>query len=112
MRSRAPRERSGYYAMPLLWRDDIIGWVNASNQGGKLTVKPGFKKAKPKDAAFRAEFRAEVARLETFLQKHTRRPLRRAHQPASCCGTETRETLSSNLVVMNRSRFLLAPLYR
>jgi uncharacterized protein YcaQ len=67
----APKRTLGYYAMPLLWRDDIIGWVNASNQGGKLTVKPGFKKTKPKEAAFRAEFQAEVARLEAFLQKRS-----------------------------------------
>jgi hypothetical protein len=55
--------------MPLLWRDDVIGWVNASNQGGKLTVKPGFKKSQPRERAFRVEFQAEVARLETFLQR-------------------------------------------
>jgi GrpB-like predicted nucleotidyltransferase (UPF0157 family) len=33
-----------------------------------LTVEPGFKKAKPKEPAFRAEFQAEVERLRTFLQ--------------------------------------------
>jgi uncharacterized protein YcaQ len=65
----AAKRTLGYYAMPLLWRDDVIGWVNASNQGGKLTVEPGFKKPKPKERAFRLEFQAEVARLETFLQK-------------------------------------------
>jgi uncharacterized protein YcaQ len=59
----------GYYAMPLLWRDDIIGWVNVSNQDGKLTVEPGFKKAKPKGPVFRAEFQAEVERLRMFLQQ-------------------------------------------
>jgi hypothetical protein len=65
----APKRKLGYYAMPLLWRDDVIGWVNASNQGGKLKVEPGFKKPKPSKGAFRAEFDAEVTRLETFLQK-------------------------------------------
>jgi hypothetical protein len=53
--------------MPLLWRDDMIGWVNVSGQNGKLRIQPGFIKAKPREAAFRAEFDAEVARLETFL---------------------------------------------
>jgi uncharacterized protein YcaQ len=65
----APKRQLGYYAMPLLWRDDVIGWVNASIQKGKLTVEPGFKKAQPKERAFRDEFQAEVARLELFLQK-------------------------------------------
>lgn len=70
----APKRKLGYYAMPLLWRDDVIGWVNASNQAGKVTVEPGFIKAKPKEAAFRQEFQAEVARLQSFLQKRTRPP--------------------------------------
>jgi hypothetical protein len=65
----APKRKLGYYAMPLLWRDDVIGWVNASNRGGKVTVEPRFRNAKPKESTFREEFQAEVARLETFLQK-------------------------------------------
>jgi uncharacterized protein len=65
----APKRKLGYYAMPLLWRDDVIGWVNASNPAGELTVEPGFKKAKPSERAFRVEFDAEVARLRTFLKK-------------------------------------------
>jgi uncharacterized protein len=65
----APKRKLGYYAMPLLWRDDVIGWVNAALQKGRLRVEPGFQKAKPKDAAFRREFDAEVARFQTFLQQ-------------------------------------------
>jgi len=68
----APKRRLGYYAMPLLWRDDVIGWVNAASQDGKLGVQAGFNKAKPTETAFRREFEAEVARLETFLQKRER----------------------------------------
>ncbi len=54
--------------MPLLWRDDVIGWVNAAQENGRLSIEPGFQKAKPKNAAFRREFDAELARFETFLQ--------------------------------------------
>jgi uncharacterized protein YcaQ len=68
----APKRKLGYYALPLLWRDDVIGWVNADVQDGKLVVESGFHKAKPKDAAFRREFDAEVARFQIFLQQ--RRP--------------------------------------
>jgi uncharacterized protein YcaQ len=64
----APKRQLGYYAMPLLWRDDVIGWVNVSNRGGKPSVVPGFKKAKPAEPAFAVEFRAEVNRLEAFLR--------------------------------------------
>jgi uncharacterized protein YcaQ len=65
----APKRKLGYYALPLLWRDDVIGWVNAAQSAGKLIIKSGFHKTKPKEAAFRREFDAEVVRLETFLQQ-------------------------------------------
>src|SRR5262249_1148894 len=65
----AARRSLGYYAMPMLWRGDMVGWVNVSSEGGKLVVDPGFKKAKPTDPAFQCEFQAEVARLQAFLQE-------------------------------------------
>ena len=65
----APKRQLGYYAMPMLWRDDVIGWVNASKQAGKLIVEPGFKKAKPTGVDFQVEFDKEVARLQAFLGK-------------------------------------------
>ncbi len=69
----APKRQLGYYALPLLWRDDVIGWVNVSNRGEKLNVEPGFKKAKPSERSFALEFQAEVDRLEVFLQKRNSR---------------------------------------
>jgi hypothetical protein len=62
------KRQLGYYALPMLWRDDVIGWVNISYPGGTLLVEPGFKKAKPADAAFATEFDAEVAAFQAFLQ--------------------------------------------
>ncbi len=59
----AAKRKLGYYAMPLLWRDDVIGWVNISRRG----VKAGFAKEKPNDPAFSTAFDAEVERLRTFL---------------------------------------------
>ena len=32
------KRRFGYYALPLLWRDDVIGWANAASVGGTLRV--------------------------------------------------------------------------
>ena len=64
----SPAKRQlGYYAMPILWRGDMIGWVNASNRKSGLIVEAGFKKARPSDPAFQTEFDAEVARLDNFL---------------------------------------------
>jgi len=58
----------GYYAMPLLWGDAIIGWANANMVQGKLSVEVGFAGKRPKDADFRSELEAEIARLERFLK--------------------------------------------
>jgi uncharacterized protein len=65
----AAKRKLGYYAMPLLWRDDIIGWVNATERGGKVSVEPGFIKPRPTDPAFCIQFDAEVTRLESSLRK-------------------------------------------
>jgi len=63
----AKRER-GYYAMPLMWRDAIIGWVNASLDANKsLIVEPGFIKSKPRDKQFKAAFDLELERFRNFL---------------------------------------------
>ena len=68
----------GYYAMPMLWRDDVVGWVNVASgwsglrrcesRGGKLDVDVGFINARPRGAEFRRELDAEIARLAEFLE--------------------------------------------
>jgi uncharacterized protein len=64
----APKRLRGYYALPLLWRGQVIGWANAAMNEGRLQVEPGFVAGKPpRDAAFKAAWRDEVARLEAFL---------------------------------------------
>ena len=62
-----PKRRFGYYAMPLLWGDRVIGWVNAGTPNGRLEVEAGFVAARPAGRDFRRAFDAEVARLEVFL---------------------------------------------
>ena len=59
----------GYYAMPLLWRDDVIGWANSRFDGGRLHIEVGFVEKRPAEAEFRSELDREVARLEMFLSK-------------------------------------------
>jgi uncharacterized protein len=66
----------GYYAMPLLWRDRIIGWANAAVEDGRLTVKLGFVGEHPRDAAFRAALEAELEALAAFLRTSVARRLR------------------------------------
>jgi uncharacterized protein YcaQ len=57
----------GYYAMPLLWGDSVIGWANVSLEGKKFNVEIGYVEKRPKDAKFRSELADELGRMETFL---------------------------------------------
>jgi len=64
----APKRVRGYYALPLLWRDAVIGWANLSVVDGRLVSSFGYASGRaPKDPAFRRERDAELARIETFL---------------------------------------------
>lgn len=64
----AAERRLGYYALPLLWGEHVIGWANASVVKGTLQVTPGFVGAAPKDAAFRRALDAEIALFRAFLE--------------------------------------------
>ena len=57
----------GYYAMPLLWCDAVIGWANARVSNDRLKVEVGFVNTAPADAEFSRELQAEIVRLQTFL---------------------------------------------
>jgi uncharacterized protein YcaQ len=63
----AAKRLRGYYAMPLLWGDVVIGWANASVEGKRLSVEVGFASKRPNDADFRSEMDGEIGRLQTFL---------------------------------------------
>lgn len=55
----------GYYAMPLLWNEDIIGWANVTKQG---EVDLGFVDKRPTSKQFASDLSDEVNRLRTFLK--------------------------------------------
>lgn len=61
------RRKFGYYALPLLWRDDVVGFVNATARDGTLAVVPGYVRAAPRGAAFRRELAAEADRLRECI---------------------------------------------
>jgi uncharacterized protein YcaQ len=63
----AQRQR-GYYALPLLWRDRVIGWCNLSVQNGELTAHCGYVRSRPRDVAFRRELESELDRVRAFLE--------------------------------------------
>ncbi|WP_207553477.1 DNA glycosylase AlkZ-like family protein, partial [Teichococcus deserti] len=62
-----PQRRFGYYALPLLWADRVIGWVNLSVVDNRLQPEFGFAEARPRAKIFDNALAAELARFETFL---------------------------------------------
>jgi uncharacterized protein YcaQ len=62
-----PKRKLGYYALPLLWRDRVIGWGNVTVENGDLEADCGFVGAPPRDRVFARELEAELQRLREFL---------------------------------------------
>ena len=61
------RER-GYYALPLLWRDRVVGWGNVTVRDGALTSDFGYVGGRrPRDREFRHALDAEMDKLRAFL---------------------------------------------
>lgn len=64
----APKRRYGHYALPLLWRDQVIGWANAAVQAGRLQLECGYISGRaPREAAFRRALDEERSRMAGFL---------------------------------------------
>ena len=64
----APKRKLGYYALPLLWGEQVIGWGNVAHTDGKLRCSFGYANGRaPRAPAFRSGLEAELARLSAFL---------------------------------------------
>ncbi|HEV7682201.1 MAG TPA: crosslink repair DNA glycosylase YcaQ family protein [Pyrinomonadaceae bacterium] len=64
----AAKRKLGYYALPLLWRDRVIGWANLAVERGELKFDFGFVSGvPPRERAFTRELEAEVDRVRVFL---------------------------------------------
>jgi uncharacterized protein len=63
-----PKRRWGYYALPLLWRDAVIGWANVSVAARAVTIDAGYVAGQPpRDRRFRQALADEGARVHAFL---------------------------------------------
>ncbi len=59
------KRKMGYYALPLLWRTDVIGWVNVVDG----IISPGFVSGRPPaEKAFHHAFEEEAERMRNFLR--------------------------------------------
>src|SRR5579871_5889703 len=63
----AAKRVRGYYALPMLWRDRVIGWANLSVKDGELKAEFGYVKSEPKDREFKRELQSELERVKVFL---------------------------------------------
>jgi uncharacterized protein YcaQ len=62
-----PKRKRGYYALPLLWRDRVIGWANLSVKNGELHAEFGYVNGPPRERAFRSEVEIELGQVRSFL---------------------------------------------
>ena len=63
-----PKRKLGYYALPLLWRDRVIGWANVSTKNGTLQSSVGYIASRPsRERAFRRALDEELTRVGVFL---------------------------------------------
>ena len=64
----ATKRVRGYYALPLLWRDAVIGWGNLAVTDNQLRSQLGYVSGKPpRDARFKRALDEELDRLQAFL---------------------------------------------
>jgi uncharacterized protein len=65
----AKKRTRGYYALPLLWRDRVIGWGNLSVADGGLHDEIGYIAGRPpRDRGFRQGLDDELERMRIFLR--------------------------------------------
>jgi uncharacterized protein YcaQ len=63
-----PKRKFGYYALPILWRDRVVGWANVSIVNGALASEFGYAAGGPRSAGYRRELALEMDRMRTFLR--------------------------------------------
>ena len=62
------RRTMGYYALPVLWREQVIGWANVSVVNESVVAELGYVAGHPpRDRAYPRELAAELARMAQFL---------------------------------------------
>ena len=66
----AAKRKLGYYALPLLWGERVIGWGNVTYAAGSLKSSFGYiAGAPPREAAYRTALEAELERMRIFLSR-------------------------------------------
>jgi uncharacterized protein YcaQ len=62
------KRKLGYYALPVLWRDRVVGWANLSLVDGRLCANLGYVAGRaPRDRDYKRAVDLELSAIETFL---------------------------------------------
>ncbi len=64
----AHKRRRGHYAMPMLWGEQVPGWINLKVVEGRLQHDLGFAGQRPRGRAFRLALDEALDRMQAFLQ--------------------------------------------
>ena len=65
--TKVEHRKLGYYALPLLWQERVIGWANLSNVDGLLHARVGFVDRAKADRALASALVDELADVARFL---------------------------------------------
>ncbi len=57
----------GYYALPLLWQENVIGWANIKRAENGLDVALGYVNKPPRGREFKSALEEEIERFKAFL---------------------------------------------
>lgn len=63
----AHKRRMGYYALPVLWGDQVLGWANLKVVDGRLQHELGFAGPRPRGRTFLAALDQALEQMRLFL---------------------------------------------
>jgi uncharacterized protein YcaQ len=63
----AAQRQRGHYALPLLWRERVIGWANLKVISGRMQAELGYVDGRPDEPAFEQALEEELGRMGQFL---------------------------------------------
>ncbi|HEX6722455.1 MAG TPA: crosslink repair DNA glycosylase YcaQ family protein [Burkholderiaceae bacterium] len=61
------KRKLGHYALPLLWRERVVGWATVAVRDGRMAVEVGFVGPRIMQPSFVAAMDDELHRLHRFL---------------------------------------------
>jgi uncharacterized protein len=64
----AHKRRMGYYAMPMLWGEQILGWANLKVVDRRLQHELGFAGPQPRGSAFQLALHEALQQMQEFLE--------------------------------------------